>query len=275
MKHTYSILLILLLCFFGACTENTMLTYQPEPTPDEEGLEEVSLNLKSLPVRIIGEEWNAEAQTRVASTGNPDENKISNIWVLQYNADGTQLLTAPRYYTLNPVINSTGSIAVMLRPAENSIIHIIANTNNPNWLKGADVSTPAKLNNLTFTFNNESAVYGGTNKNLLMSGNTTATIKAGVTNSLGTINLKRMVAKINFKYTLASTVQGKLTVTKITIENIPNIIKVGEPTATYPTTLTSCSYNEVIKPTEGNTYTWFIPENLQGSTANTDRKSVV
>lgn len=273
MKHTYSILLILLLCFFGACTENTMLTYQPEPTPDEEGLEEVSLNLKSLPVRIIGEEWNAEAQTRVATTSNSDENKISNIWVLQYNAAGTLLLTAPRYYTLNPVINTTGSITVMLRPATNSVIHIIANTNNSGWLKNTDVSTPAKLNNLTFTFNNESAVYGGTNKNLLMSGNTTATIKAGVTNNLGTINLKRMVAKINFKYTLATAVQGKLTVTKITIENIPNIIKVGEPTATYPTTLTSCSYNEVTAPTAGNKYTWYVPENLQGSTANTNEKT--
>lgn len=82
-----------------------------------------------------------------------------------------------------------------------------------------------------------------------------------------------MVAKIEFKYTLAAAVKGKLTVTKITIENIPNIIKVGEPTATYPTTLTSCSYNEVTAPTAGNKYTWYVPENLQGSTANTNEKT--
>lgn len=272
MKHTHSILFILLLCFFSACTENTMLTTPPEETPDEESLEEVSLNLKSQPVRIIGEDWDDEPHTRVATTDNPNENKISNIWVLQYNNAGTQLITAPRYYALNPVITNTGSINVMLRPATNSVIHIIANTNNSGWLKNTDISTTAKLNNLTFTFNDESAVYGGTNKNLLMSGNTTATIKAGVINNF-TISLKRMVAKINFKYTLAAAVQGKLNVTKITIDNIPNIIKVGEPTAIYPTTLTPCSYNEITAPTAGSTYTWYIPENLQGSTGNTNEKT--
>lgn len=269
MKYTYSIFLIMLLCFFGACTENTMLTTPSEEIPNEEGLEEVSLNLKCLPVCIIGEEWNAEPQTRVAITGNPDENKISNIWVLQYDATGTQLLTAPRYYKLNPVITTTGSINVMLRPAENSIIHIIANTFNSTWLKGKDVSTPTKLNNLSFTFSDENAVYGGTNQSLLMSTKMTATIKAGTTNNLS-IGLKRMVAKINFKYILNSSIQNGLTVTKIVIENIHNTIKTGEPTTNYPTTLTPCNYNEINAPVAGNTYTWFVPENLQGSTSNKD-----
>lgn len=273
MKYIRSILTLLLLCIFGACTENTMLTALPEETPDEEGLEEVSLHLKGLPVRIIGEDWDHQPQTRIAATGNPNENLISNIWVMQYNAAGTQLLTAPRYYALNPAITTTGNAKVMLRPATNSVIHIIANTNSSAWVTGRDISTVAKLNSQTQTFSTESAIYGGANKNLLMAGSTTFTVIAGANNNLGTISLKRMVAKINFKYTLAAAVQGKLTVTKITIENIPNIIKVGEPTATYPATLTPCSYNEITAPTAGSTYTWYIPENLQGSTANTNEKT--
>lgn len=272
MKYTHSILCLLLACVLGACTEYTQLDTPPAKTPDEDGLEEVSLSLQSLPASIIGEDWEVTPNTRVATAGNPDENKISNIWVLQYNNAGTQLLTAPRYYPLN--ITTTGNAQIMLRPATNCKIYIIANTNNASWTNGTDVSTLDKLNNKTFTFSTENDVYGGANKNLLMSGNMTATIQAGTTNNLGIISMKRMVAKISFKYTLAAGAAGKLTVSKITIDNVPNIIKVGETTVTpHPATFTPCPYSEVLSPTAGTVYTGYIPENLRGVTTNTDEKN--
>lgn len=271
MKYTYSLIYLLLTCIFGSCTENTLLNTPPNNNPDDETLEEVSLNLESSPVRVIGETWEAKPNTRVATTTN--ENLISNIWVIQYNNDGTQLLTQPRYYALNPTITTTGSIKVTLRPATNSKVYIIANTNSASWTDGTDISTLTKLNNKTKTFSTENDIYGGTNNNLLMSGNLTATIAAGTDNNIGTIQMKRMVAKISFKYTLAAGTESYLKVSKITLENVPNVIKIGETTTPpYPTPLTSCPYSEVLSPQAGVIYSGYVPENLRGTTTNTDEK---
>ena len=258
MKYTYSLIYLLLTCIFGSCTENTLLNTPPNNNPDDETLEEVSLNLESSPVRVIGETWEAKPNTRVATTTN--ENLISNIWVIQYNNDGTQLLTQPRYYALNPTITTTGSIKVTLRPATNSKVYIIANTNSASWTDGTDISTLTKLNNKTKTFSTENDIYGGTNNNLLMSGNLTATIAAGTDNNIGTIQMKRMVAKISFKYTLAAGTESYLKVSKITLENVPNVIKIGETTIPpYPTPLTSCPYSEVLSPQAGVIYSGYVP----------------
>lgn len=267
MKYIYTIFYLLFTVLLGACTENTFLNTPLPDAPDEGDLEPVSLNLQSLPVHVIGEEWEARPATRV-STGT-QESLISNIWVFQYNSTNNQI-TAPRYYTVSDASN----VKIMLRPVQGSKVYILANTNNANWANARDVSTVDKLNNQTMTFSNESAVYGGSNKNLLMFGGITASINAGSVNNIGTISLKRMVAKINFKYTLNSNVLGKLKVTKIAIENVPNTIKIGEPTASpYPASLTACPYDDITSPQAGSTYTWYVPESLQGTTSNTDEKT--
>lgn len=266
MKYLYTIFYLLFTLLLGACTENTFLNTPLPDTPDEGVLEPVSLNLQSLPVHVIGEEWEAQPATRV-STG-MQESLISNIWVFQYSSTNNQI-TAPRYYTVSDASN----MKIMLRPAQDSKVYILANTNNANWANTRDVSTVDKLNSQTMTFSNESAVYGGSNKNLLMVGNVTTNITAGITNNI-TISLKRMVAKISFKYTLDPSVSGKLKVTKIALENVPNTIKIGESTASpYPNPLATCSYDEITSPQAGSTYTWYVPENLQGVTSNTDEKT--
>lgn len=269
MKYTCYILCLTLTCVAGACTENTMLTPPPYEVSDEKNLEEVSLNLERLPVRVIGEAWEAEAETRVASAA-VKENAINNIWVFQYDSSNKQL-TAPRYYTVSSLTN----LKIMLRPATNCKVYILANTNNSAWANARDVSTVDKLNNQTQTFNNESAVYGGSHNNMMMWGNAAnVTVNAGANNNLGTIEMKRMVAKISFKYTLASTITGGLNVTKIAIENVPDIIGMKEPSAApHPATLTACTYNDINSPVAGTTYTWYVPENLRGITANTNEKT--
>lgn len=269
MKYACYIFCLILTCIAAACTENTMLTPPPYEVSDEKNLEEVFLNLERLPVRVIGEAWEAEAETRVASAA-VKENAINNIWAFQYDSSNKQL-TAPRYYTVSSLTN----LKIMLRPATNCKVYILANTNNSAWANARDVSTVDKLNNQTQTLNNETAVYGGSHNNLMMLGNAAnVTISAGTNNNLGTVTMKRMVAKINFKYTLAAGVADQLTVTKIAIENIPNVIKTGEPSAApYPATLTACTYNEITSPAAGTTYTWYVPENLRGTTTNTDEKT--
>lgn len=266
MKYIYTIFYLLFTLLLGACTENTFLNTPLPDTPDEGDLEPVSLNLQSLPVHVIGEEWEAQPATRVST--DTRESLISNIWVFQYNSTNNQI-TAPRYYTVSDASN----MKIMLRPAQSSKVYILANTNNASWANARDVSTVDKLNSQTLTFSNESAVYGGSNKNLLMVGNITTNIIAGTTNNI-TISLKRMVAKISFRYTLDPSVSGKLKVTKIALENVPNTIKIGEPTTSpYPSSLTACSYDNITSPQAGSTYTWYVPENLQGVTSSTNEKT--
>lgn len=265
MKYIYTIFYLLFTLLLGACTENTFLNTPLPDTPDEGDLEPVSLNLQSLPVHVIGEEWEAQPATRVST--DTRESLISNIWVFQYSSTNN-LITAPRYYTVSDASN----MKIMLRPAQNSKVYILANTNNNTWADRREVPTVEELNKQIMTFNNESDVYGGSNMNLLMIGNIDVDIIAGNDNNI-TINLKRMVAKINFQYKFSNETADKLDITKIVIINVPNTIKVGESTPLYPTSLAACSYNEITSPQPETTYTWYVPENLQGTTSNTDERT--
>ncbi|WP_291587664.1 fimbrial protein [Bacteroides sp.] len=258
---------------FFACTENKFTETIVGDNPEEE-LEEVALELKSLPVEVVGEAWKSASDTRAADISNVDENAINNIWVFQYNGAGT-LISAPRYYATTST-SGTAALKVMLRPASNCQIYIVANTNDVTWASGITVNSNLSiLTSKTFTRFTENAMYGGANKNLLMSAHVTGkTITAGISNSLSTISLKRMVAKISFFYKIAAGVTGLLKVNKIAIGNVPNVLKIGETTtASYPVSLTPCVISDVISPTESTVYSCFIPENWQGTTSNTDPKT--
>lgn len=275
MKQVRFILYGLFMALLYACTENRFESLPVSSDPDGE-LIEVSLALESMPVKVIGEEWKPGEQgidTRQADATNVDENAINNIWVFQYNSGGT-LMTAPRYYSMASS-SATASLKVMLRPAVNCQIYVIANTNDANWVNGITIgSNVSVLTSKTFTRSTETEMYGGNNKNLLMVGQVSGkTVAAGTSNDLGKIELDRMVAKITFYYLFDPSVTGKLKVNKITIGNVPNVLKIGEPTvAPYPVNLTPCAISDVISPVEKTLYTCYIPENWQGITANTDEK---
>lgn len=272
MRYIQATLCVMLVLLLGACTEE--LLNETPPTPFEKGLEEVSLSLRCLPAETIGDEWSASPDTRAADASIKD-NLISNIWVFQYNSAGNQI-TAPHYYTLPANTTASANVSVMLRPATNCTVYIIANTNSNTWFNGVDVSTLAKLEAVTHTFATEDEVYGGTNKNLLMSGSSgSLTINAGESNALGTISLKRMLAMITFKYKFATADLGKkLKVTRITLNSVPNMLKVGASTGTYPPTVdTPLEYSVITSPVDETYYTAYVPENLRGTTSNTDEKN--
>lgn len=272
MRYIQATLCVMLVLLLGACTEE--LLNETPPTPFEKGLEEVSLSLRCLPAETIGDEWSASPDTRAADASIKD-NLISNIWVFQYNSAGNQI-TAPHYYTLPANTTASANVSVMLRPATNCTVYIIANTNSNTRFNGVDVSTLTKLEAVTHTFASEDEVYGGTNKNLLMSGSSNSlTIKGGESNTLGTISLKRMLAMITFKYKFATADLGtKLKVTRITLNSVPNTLKVGASTGTYPPTVdTPLEYSVITTPVAETYYTAYVPENLRGTTSNTDEKN--
>lgn len=270
MKKIQFTLCVLLTALLVACTEEEINRTLPEPS--EEDLEEVSLQLQCLPVQIAGEEWDATPNTRVADAGIID-NLISNILVFQYDKSGNQI-TAPHYYALPANTTGSASIKVMLRPATDCQVYVIANTNSNAWFNGADVSTLVKLRNLTHTFASEDDVYGGSSKNLLMSGSITGvTIKAGQNNTLSNISLERMLAMITFQYKFATAdLATKLKVTRITLNSVPNTLQIGTPTGNYPPTVSSpIEYSAIISPVAGTYYTGYVPENLRGTTTSTDQ----
>ena len=266
---------VLLVLFLSACTEE--LLNETPPAPFEKGLEEVSLSLQCLPAQTVGDEWSASPDTRAADSSIKD-NLISNIWVFQYNGSGNQI-TAPHYYTLPANTTISADVSVMLRPATGCTVYIIANTNSNSRFNSVDVSTLAKLEAVTHTFASEDEVYGGTNKNLLMSGSGgSLTIKAGQDNALGTISLKRMLAMITFKYKFDTSkdpdLAKKLKVTSITLNSVPNALKVGTPTGTYPPAVDNpLEYSIITSPVAETYYTAYVPENLRGTTTNTDEKN--
>lgn len=272
MKNIRFTLCVLLMGLFTACTEE-FIEDEPSPAPFEKGLEEVRLSLQCLPAQVIGEEWTATPDTRVADSGIKD-NLISNIWVFQYSSAGNQI-TAPHYYTLPANTLGSANVSVMLRPAANSKIYIIANTNNATWPNNKDVSTADKLEKITLTFASENDVYGGANKNLLMSANITATIKAGQNNALGNIPLERMLAMITFRYKFATPdLATKLKVTRITLNSVPNQLQIGKPAGNYPPAVDNpLEYSVITTPAAGTYYTGYVPENLRGVISNTDQKN--
>ena len=266
---------VLLVLFLSACTEE--LLNETPPAPFEKGLEEVSLSLQCLPAQTVGDEWSASPDTRAADSSIKD-NLISNIWVFQYNGSGNQI-TAPHYYTLPANTTASAKVNVMLRPATGCTVYIIANTNSNTRFNGVDVSTLAKLEAVTHTFASENEVYGGTNKNLLMSGSGgSLTVKAGQDNALGTISLKRMLAMITFKYKFDTSkdpdLAKKLKVTRITLNSVPNVLKVGTPIGTYPPAVDKpLEYSVITSPVAETFYTAYVPENLRDRTTNTDEKN--
>lgn len=271
MKNIQTALCILFLGLLPACTEE--MIGETAPNPLEKGLEEVSISLQCLPVQVVGEDWSASPDTRVADSSIKDD-LIGNIWVFQYDKSGSQI-TAPHYYTLPA--NSVGSatVKVMLRPATDCRIYVIANTNSNTWLNGADVSTLDKLKKLTHTFATENDVYGGSYKNLLMSGSISATIGAGQDNALGSVSLKRMLAMITFQYKFATPeLASKLKVTRITLNNVPNTLQVGDPTGNYPPAVTNpIEFSVITSPAAKTFYTGYVPENLRGVTSSTNEKN--
>ena len=272
MRYIQVMSCVLLVLFFSACTEE--LLHETPQAPFEEGLERVSLSLRCLPAQTVGDEWSASPDTRAADASIKD-NLISNIWVFQYNGSGNQI-TAPHYYTLPANTTASANVSVMLRPATGCTVYIIANTNSNTWFNGLDVSTLSKLKAATHKFASESEVYGGTSKNLLMSGSgSSLTVKAGQSNALGTISLERMLAMITFKYKFATADLGtKLKVTRITLNSVPNTLKVGASTGIYPPAVdTPLEYSVITSPVAGTYYTAYVPENLRGTTTNTDEKN--
>lgn len=278
-------------CLAVACMIFTVVSctrdeYSGETDPSYVGEPvEVSLALKVSSVQVIGATMNGDGSasgpiTRTVTDPAGLETQVSDIWVFQFDKAGRQL-TSPSYYTIQTEEGKITPLRMMLHACEDSQIYVVANTNDASWGNNRLSLSLAELSDQTFLFTSEQNVYKGEKQNLLMAALHKQTIVAGQENVLN-IALKSLFAKIQFRYALAAVVQDKLHVTSMQLFNIPNRVRLGNAvennTDIYPadgdfTTIDGEeTYPPVSQPVAGEVYTWYIPQNLQGTVSNNDPK---
>ncbi len=278
-------------CLAVACMIFTVVSctrdeYSGETDPSYVGEPvEVSLALKVSSVQVIGATMNGDGSasgpiTRTVTDPAGLETQVSDIWVFQFDKAGRQL-TSPSYYTIQTEEGKITPLRMMLHACEDSQIYVVANTNDASWGNNRLSLSLAELSDQTFLFTSEQNVYKGEKQNLLMAALHKQTIVAGQENVLN-IALKSLFAKIQFRYALAAVVQDKLHVTSMQLFNIPNRVRlgnaVGNNTDIYPadgdfTTIDGEeTYPPVSQPVAGEVYTWYIPQNQQGTVSNNDPK---
>lgn len=278
-------------CLAVACMIFTVVSctrdeYSGETDPSYVGEPvEVSLALKVSSVQVIGATMNGNGSasgpiTRTVTDPAGLETQVSDIWVFQFDKAGRQL-TSPSYYTIQTEEGKITPLRMMLHACEDSQIYVVANTNDASWGNNRLSLSLAELSDQTFLFTSEQNVYKGEKQNLLMAALHKQTIVAGQENVLN-IALKSLFAKIQFRYALAAVVQDKLHVTSMQLFNIPNRVRLGNAvennTDIYPadgdfTTIDGEeTYPPVSQPVAGEVYTWYIPQNQQGTVSNNDPK---
>lgn len=278
-------------CLAVACMIFTVVSctrdeYSGETDPSYVGEPvEVSLALKVSSVQVIGATMNGDGSasgpvTRTVTDPAGLETQVSDIWVFQFDKAGRQL-TSPSYYTIQTEEGKITPLRMMLHACEDSQIYVVANTNDASWGNNRLSLSLAELSDQTFLFTSEQNVYKGEKQNLLMAALHKQTIVAGQENVLN-IALKSLFAKIQFRYALAAVVQDKLHVTSMQLFNIPNRVRLGNAvennTDIYPadgdfTTIDGEeTYPPVSQPVAGEVYTWYIPQNQQGTVSNNDPK---
>lgn len=278
-------------CLAVACMIFTVVSctrdvYSGETDPSYVGEPvEVSLALKVSSVQVIGATMNGDGSasgpiTRTVTDPAGLETQVSDIWVFQFDKAGRQL-TSPSYYTIQTEEGKITPLRMMLHACGDSQIYVVANTNDASWGNNRLSLSLAELSDQTFLFTSEQNVYKGEKQNLLMAALHKQTIVAGQENVLN-IALKSLFAKIQFRYALAAVVQDKLHVTSMQLFNIPNRVRLGNAvennTDIYPadgdfTTIDGEeTYPPVSQPVAGEVYTWYIPQNLQGTVSNNDPK---
>lgn len=270
----YNVLQIFLaaLClglFSGCAEEDFDAPYSPE------SFEEGFVTEMPLTVTINGMSGEVTPFSRAAEPSDTppndptdEENKIDNLWVVQYDAASGRQLTKPRYYIITDQ-SELQDLKVMLKPDENgsqSRIYVIANTNDEKWLIDKDILTSDKLCNLSLPEPNPIR-YGVDEVLIPMEGKSDA---VSVSQQSIEIPVTRMYAKVKIK--MVKTPKN-LTLKSIEIKGIPWYCRIAsqsksddETPGVYPegTTYITRSFTADAEKEDETWYTIYVPENLVG-----------
>lgn len=205
-------------------------------------------------------------QTRSA-TALPDaqEKKVAGLWIGQYDAAGTTLLSH-QYLESVAAPEADGAVIVTVKLAKgNSKLRFVANAGN----LGA-IATEAQLNAKTLSY--ASTPDGRPQQNLLvMTGSCTADITGTLpAQTLSSVTLTRLAAKITFTYKINGT-GFSFAPSAVSLKNVADRSQIGatdlsnpaRPTRPADATYTQ-SYSGTTNTT-GATIYWYLPENMAGT----------
>lgn len=239
----------------------------------------VQIKLNILEENSIGEN---NLKLRTKAPNNITEDKVSDIWVLQF---GGALTSSSRVGTPQYINVTTEFLGLSLNAStDTNRIVIIANTHNSSF-DWTSIATYQDLLDKMQTVATEDNLYGGvSNQGILMSGYTDVIVNNIVSSSPLLIDLTRSVAKVEFNLALNSSCG--VTIDSIMLCDIPSEFHIADklksthntlPTL-YPShTTTSFTSFKIITdlPTAGGatkTFQWYLPRNQKGITTSTSEK---
>lgn len=201
-------------------------------------------------------EVRGEEEVDVA-TRTVNEDAINDMHVLIYNNAGE--LIGQKYQS------GGGTVTVDTRSATGCNIYVIANTGNENLFKGYDIHSESTLKNMVKTVPHANTLNNGSN--LPMTGSRkNVNISAG-TNSLGRLEVTRMVAKINLN--IKAKENSGITISEYIICNVPfRTWYVPRPLSTESETDDSGAGEDAASPDNNSHWTNTPTKNLPTATTS-------
>ena len=205
---------------------------------------------------------NDSIQTRATAPLNEgQENKLSSLWVGQYDAATGQRLFSQYLSTLS---GNTVNLKLKVNTSgQTSCVYFVANAGD----LGA-VADEATLKIRTLPYGSTTAGLPDNNLCMMMGQWSGAVPSGGIDNI--TVELKRLIAKISFTYAIGGS-GFSFTPTSVTLKNAPALSQVAAPTTQL--TGADMSYMNYTDPNPSSavkTYYWYLPENMAGAVTGSD-----
>lgn len=199
------VLLLGAILFLGGCSKEPL----EESGNGQDGvLTEITLSPESM----------GEVAMDTRAVSGVDENKVTDLWVIQLNSSGTAALLSPQYFRGDRLTTAGGKYTVKMKiKAENSRLYFIANTHNSTLYN--DATTSALVEAKTLSVSNEASLAAG--NTLPMAGYFSGTPTVA---NLKNISLKRSVAKLTFKLAASLPTGCSFSLTSVKVCNVPKVL---------------------------------------------------
>lgn len=270
-------ILIASLFFLASCSENDSIT----PNIDSaDGVPcKVGLSVASM---------EGDISTRSTEIGTVDEDLVTGLWALQFEdaSTGGSGALLKKYYV---AVDDPSKIDILLKAnatGRKSNIYFVANVNKTNLdaFSGNETAFKSAVQKVTseqgFILSNEDP--NQTQKCIPMSGSllgqtvTTAGIYGGIN-----VRLVRMLARIDFQYSVGPLAAGKFSLKTVQARNFVNkMAYLRQETSTYPQTISledvlcldpeAATVGTIIPGSspEIRQLTFYVPENIRGNGNN-------
>lgn len=254
-RKEFMLLALLVLTALFSCTDE----YSVKNTPGKrDDLVRARFSLGVAPMQ-------GQTKTRSTTPADIDENLIQNIWLLQYQ--GGSFVTK---YFIGDL--STVDFEVELAPGLSNL-YFVANVSST--LFASPPQDEATFFTTATSATSEEGMFFLTDANIKcipMFAQLTG-ITVPVTGYLDsqTIEMTRLLARIDFTYTLSSTLKQQFAVDRIRLCNVRDSCQYYPPQGVYPAQPdTSSVFDTAYEPAgnDGGTLTFYVPENLRGTGDN-------